>query len=46
MIIDALLKAEPHMKIAERIYNPRQFLRLTDSIMDRIQESEEPVTAF
>jgi hypothetical protein len=43
MIVDALLLAEPHLKIAERIRDPKKFLYLTDSIMDRIQESTEPV---
>jgi hypothetical protein len=43
MIVDALLLAEPHLKIAERIRDPKKFLYLTDSIMDRIQESTELV---
>jgi HD superfamily phosphohydrolase len=46
MIIDALLAAEPHMQIARRIRDPKKFLYLTDSIMDRIQESEEPVGGY
>jgi hypothetical protein len=45
MIVDALLLAEPHLKIAERIRDPKKFLYLTDSIMDRIQESTEPVSS-
>jgi hypothetical protein len=43
MIIDALLAAEPYMHIAQRIFDPKKFLYLTDSIMDRIEESTEPV---
>lgn len=45
MIVDALLAADARMKISERIYNPRLFLYLNDSIMDRIQESSDPVRA-
>jgi hypothetical protein len=43
MIIDALMEAEPYLHIAQRIFDPKKFLYLTDSIMDRIQESTEPV---
>jgi len=44
MIIDALLAAEKHLKIAERIKDPRKFLHLTDAILLRIEESvDEPV---
>jgi HD superfamily phosphohydrolase len=45
MLVDALLAAEPHLRIAGRIRDPARFLHLTDSIMDRIQESTEPVRA-
>lgn len=43
MIIDGLMAAEPHMKIADRIFNPSKFLYLTDDILYRIQSSEEHV---
>lgn len=43
MIIDALLAAEPHEKIAKRVFDPREYLWLTDDIMQRIQSSKEPV---
>ncbi|KAG5637909.1 hypothetical protein H0H81_002737 [Sphagnurus paluster] len=42
MIIDALLEAEPHMKIAERVYDPKRYLHLTDNIMLQIEASEDP----
>lgn len=42
MIVDGLLKAEPYMQIAKRIDNPDRYLHLTDAILERIQESEEP----
>ncbi|EIN04338.1 HD-domain/PDEase-like protein [Punctularia strigosozonata HHB-11173 SS5] len=42
MLIDALLAAEPHMKIAERINDPKQFMHLTDSIMEEIERSTQP----
>ena len=44
MIIDALLEAEPHMKIANRVDDPKEYLHLTDDIMGRIEESTEPVS--
>jgi len=43
MIIDGLLAAEPHMKMAERTFDAHKFLYLTDDILSRIQSSEEPV---
>ncbi|KAF8164734.1 hypothetical protein B0H34DRAFT_686383 [Crassisporium funariophilum] len=45
MIIDALLAAEPHMHIAERVFDPEEFLYLTDDIMPRIQSTREPELA-
>ncbi|KAJ7983116.1 hypothetical protein DFH06DRAFT_1172457 [Mycena polygramma] len=42
MIVDALILAEPHMKIAEQIDIPKKFLYLTDDIMPRIESSEDP----
>ncbi|KAF9530924.1 hypothetical protein CPB83DRAFT_787510 [Crepidotus variabilis] len=42
MIIDGLLAAEPYMKIADRIRDPKKFLFLTDSIMETIRASEAP----
>ena len=44
MIIDALKLAEPHMKIAERIQDPKKYLHLTDNIMDFIKMMDEPVS--
>ncbi|KAK7696469.1 hypothetical protein QCA50_001126 [Cerrena zonata] len=42
MIVDALLSAEPHMKIAERIHDMKRFVWLTDSILTEIQASTAP----
>ncbi|KZT23172.1 HD-domain/PDEase-like protein [Neolentinus lepideus HHB14362 ss-1] len=42
MIIDALLAAEPHMKIAEQVFNPEKYVYLTDDLMSRIEMSEDP----
>ena len=44
MIIDALLSAEPHLKIAKRVFEPEKYLHLTDNIMPFIEASTEPVT--
>ncbi|THH02196.1 hypothetical protein EW026_g597 [Hermanssonia centrifuga] len=45
MIIDALLSAEPHMKIAEHIDDPKKFVFLTDDIKTRIEMTTEPELA-
>jgi hypothetical protein len=43
MLIDALLAAEPHMHIAERVFDPEKFVFLSDNIMHKIESSIEPV---
>jgi deoxynucleoside triphosphate triphosphohydrolase SAMHD1 len=43
MIIDGLLAAEPHLGIAKRVFDPKQYLFLTDDIMPRIEDSTDPV---
>ncbi|KAJ7235299.1 hypothetical protein B0H12DRAFT_1027524, partial [Mycena haematopus] len=45
MIIDALILAEPYLKIAEQVLIPRKFLYLTDDIQRQIERSEEPELA-
>ncbi|KAF7319941.1 Ankyrin repeat protein [Mycena kentingensis (nom. inval.)] len=42
MIVDALLLAEPHLKIADKIKDPKKFLHLTDSIEETIKASDDP----
>lgn len=42
MLIDALKAAEPVMKIANRIYNPKKYVFLNDSLKSRIEESDDP----
>jgi len=46
MIIDALIAAEPHLHIAEQVFDPDRYLHLTDDIMTRIEASTDPVRAF
>ena len=45
MLIDALLAAEPALRIAEDVFKPERFLHLTDHIMSRIEASVEPVSS-
>ncbi|TDL18439.1 HD-domain/PDEase-like protein [Rickenella mellea] len=45
MIVDALMLAEPTMKIAEQIMDPRRYVYLTDDIMLEIEKSEQPELA-
>ncbi|KAE9406824.1 hypothetical protein BT96DRAFT_987093 [Gymnopus androsaceus JB14] len=42
MIVDALMLAEPYLNIAERIKDPKEFLWLTDDLMQEIQKSRDP----
>lgn len=42
MIVDALLKADPVLKISERIFNQKQFMFLTDDIILEVERSEAP----
>ncbi|KAJ2929353.1 hypothetical protein H1R20_g7742, partial [Candolleomyces eurysporus] len=42
MIVDALLLAEPYMKIAERVFDPERFLYLNDYILNEIERSKAP----
>ncbi|KAF9558393.1 HD-domain/PDEase-like protein [Agrocybe pediades] len=42
MIIDALIAADPYLKISGRIWDPKKFLYLTDSLLETIESSEAP----
>lgn len=46
MIVDALLAAEPIMRFADHVTNPEKYLRLTDSIIEMIQMSDDEVNAI
>lgn len=46
MIIDALILAEPYMKIAHRVFQPDKYLHLTDEIMGWIEANEDPVSIY
>ena len=45
MIVDALISADPVLKIAQAIWKPEQFLYLTDDIKTRVEMSTEPVSS-
>ncbi|KAF8485125.1 HD-domain/PDEase-like protein [Russula ochroleuca] len=42
MIVDAMLAAEPYLKIASYINDPKKYLGLTDDIRTEIQRSQAP----
>ncbi|KAI0002899.1 hypothetical protein BJV74DRAFT_813935 [Russula compacta] len=42
MLVDAMLAAEPHLKIASHIGDPKRYLGLTDDIRTEIQRSQAP----
>jgi hypothetical protein len=44
MIVDAMLAAEPYLKIASHINDPKRYLALTDDIKTEIQRSQAPVS--
>ena len=44
MIVDALLIADPYLRIAERIHFPDKYVYLTDDIMLRIEDTSCPVS--
>jgi hypothetical protein len=44
MTVDAMLAAEPYLKIANHINDPKKYLGLTDDIRTEIQRSEAPVS--
>jgi len=44
MIVDALLIADPHLKISERIHDPKRYVYLTDDILNEVERSECPVS--
>ncbi|KAJ8697614.1 hypothetical protein PTI98_004400 [Pleurotus ostreatus] len=45
MIIDGLLAADPFMKIADRVFDAKKMVHLTDNIRAEIEQSEDPELA-
>ncbi|KIJ12895.1 hypothetical protein PAXINDRAFT_82056 [Paxillus involutus ATCC 200175] len=41
MVIDALLEAEPHLKIADHVDKPKSYVFLNDNLLNKIEESTE-----
>ncbi|KAG8218176.1 hypothetical protein J3R82DRAFT_3727 [Butyriboletus roseoflavus] len=41
MVIDALLEAEPHLKIANLVENPKRYVYLTDNLLNTIEASTD-----
>lgn len=37
MLVDALLAAEPVLKMTERIHDPREFLQMDDTILKQVE---------
>lgn len=44
MVVDALIAADPILKLSEKIDNPDQYLYLTDSVLEEIERSTHPVS--
>ena len=44
MVIDALLEAEPHLKIAKLVENPKRYVHLTDNLLNTIEASTDKVS--
>lgn len=43
MVIDALLAAEPYLRIANYVEKPDRYVFLTDNLLNKIEESNEKV---
>lgn len=43
MVIDALLQAEPYLKIADYVENPKRYVYLTENLLNNIEESTAKV---
>lgn len=43
MLVDALVLANPVLKLSEAIYNPEKYLYLTDSVVEEIERSTNSV---
>lgn len=44
MVIDAVLEAEPYLKIADLVENPKRYVFLTDNLLNQIEESTAEVS--
>jgi hypothetical protein len=44
MVCDALVEADPVFKISESIDDPDKFLKMDDTILNRIETSDDPVS--
>jgi hypothetical protein len=42
MIVDALLEANPVFHFEEKIFNPAEYLNVTDDILSLIERSRNP----
>jgi hypothetical protein len=43
MVVDVLVAADPVLKISDAIDKPSEYLHLTDSILENIEKSKDPV---
>jgi deoxynucleoside triphosphate triphosphohydrolase SAMHD1 len=46
MVVDALLAADPILKLSEQITDPDRYVFLTDSIIEEIERSSRPVGLY
>ena len=37
MLVDALLAADPVLKMTERIYDPREFIKMDDTLLKQVE---------
>lgn len=45
MVVDALIAADPVLHLADMIEDAQKYLGLTDSILENIERSTDPVSA-
>ena len=40
MLVDALLEADPVLKLTEKVWDPREFVRLDDTLLKQLENYE------
>lgn len=44
MIVAALIAAEPVLRLSDSIEDPKEYLHVTDSVIEDIERSKDPVS--
>lgn len=44
MVVDALLEADPYLHISDSVFDPLDYVNMTDCILKEIERSKAPVS--